>query len=97
MALTLDMSADMELLLDTQAAMNGQDITTYLLKLVEKDIGAEMDEFSGLEDLAGSVAGIQAGLDDVDAGRTYSMEEVFGQLEARAQERRAAREGKRAQ
>ena len=97
MALTLDMSADMELLLDTQAAMNGQDITTYPLKLVEKDIGAEMDEFSGLEDLAGSVAGIQAGLDDVDAGRTYSMEEVFGQLEARAQERRAAREGKRAQ
>ena len=97
MALTLDMSADMELLLDTQAAMNGQDITTYLLKLVEKDIGAEMDEFSGLEDLAGSVGGIQAGLDDVDAGRTYSMEEVFGQLEARAQERRAAREGKRAQ
>jgi len=87
----------MELLLDTQAAMNGQDITTYLLKLVEKDIGAEMDEFSGLEDLAGSVGGIQAGLDDVDAGRTYSMEEVFGQLEARAQERRAAREGKRAQ
>jgi len=97
MALTLDMSADMELLLDTQAAMNGQDITTYLLKLVEKDIGAEMDEFSGLADLAGSVGGIQAGLDDVDAGRTYSMEEVFGQLEARAQERRAEREGKRAQ
>ncbi len=97
MALTLDISADMELLLHKQAEMNGQEVTAYLLKLVEKDIGAEMDEFSGLEDLAGSVAGIQAGLDDVDAGRTYSMEEVFGQLEVRAQERRAMREGKRAE
>jgi len=85
----------MELLLHNQAALSGQDITAYLLKLVEKDIGAELDEFSGLEDLAGSVAGIQAGLDDFDAGRIYSLEEVFGQLEARAQERRAAREGKR--
>ena len=79
MALTLDVSADMELLLHKQAAMNGQDVTTYLLKLVEKDIGAEMDEFSGLEDLAGSVAGIQAGLDDVGVSCTYSIEEVFSQ------------------
>lgn len=97
MALTLDISADMELLLNKQAAMNRQDVTAYLLKLVEKDIGADLTEYSGLEDFAGSVAGIQAGLDDVEAGRTISLEEVIAQGEAGREQRRAAREGKKVQ
>lgn len=96
MALTLETSADMELLLHKQAAMKGQnDVTAYLLQLVEEDIGADLSEYAGLEDFAGSVAGIQAGLDDFDAGRTHSLEEVSSELEARAQGRRTACEGKR--
>ncbi len=91
MALTLDISADIELLFSKQAAINSQNVTAYLLKLAEKDVGVGLTEFSGLEDFAASVAGIQTGLDDIDAGRTYSMEEVFSQLKARAQERRAGR------
>jgi len=97
MALTLEISADMELLLRKQAAMNSQDVTAYLLKLVGKDIGADLTEYTGLEDFAGSVAGIQAGLDDVEAGRTISLEEVIAQGEAGREQRRIAREGKKAQ
>ncbi len=97
MALTLDISADMELLLDKQAAMNGQDVTVYLLNPVEKNVGVDLAEFSGREDFASSVAGIQAGLDDIEAGRTISFEEVVAQGAAEREQRRAAREGKRSQ
>jgi predicted transcriptional regulator len=97
MALTLSISADMELFLNKQAAMNRQDVTTYLLNLVEQDVSADLAEFSGLEDFASSVAGIQAGLDDIEAGRTISLEEVIAQGEAGREQRRIAREGKKAQ
>lgn len=79
MAITLEVSADMEALLNRLAAENEQDVSAYLLKLVENSLRMETDlsDFDGLEDYASSVAAIQEGLDDADAGRTYSMEEVF--------------------
>lgn len=82
MALTLDISNDMETLLRLQAAKGGQDVTGYLLRLVESDLQINLAEYAGLEDFASSVAGIQAGIEDMEAGRTLSFEETFTQLEA---------------
>ena len=81
MALTLDISPDMETLLRLKAAKGDQDITAYLLHLVEDDLNIDLSEYNGLEDFASSVAGIQAGLEDMEAGRTYSSEEAFAMIE----------------
>jgi len=97
MALTLNISVDMELLLHKEAAIHGQDVTAYLLGLVERDINVVLSEYSGLEDFASSVVGIQAGLDDIEAGRTITLEEMVAQGAAEREQRRAAREGKRSQ
>ena len=81
MALALDISADMELLLHKQGAIRDQDdVTAYLPQLVEKDIAADLSECAGLE--------------DVDAGRTIAFEDVVAQGTAKREQRRAAREGK---
>ena len=81
MALTLDISPDMETLLRLKAAKNGQDVTGYLLGLVGSDLHVDLSEYDGLEDYASAVAGIQAGIEDMEAGRTYSSEEAFAMLE----------------
>ena len=94
MALTLEISPDMETLLRLKAAQSNQDITAYLLKLVESDLNIDLSEHDGLEDYAASVAGVRAGLEDLEAGRTYSAEEVSAMLEidkAEWRERQAAR------
>ena len=81
MALTLDISPDMETLLRLKAAKSGQDVTDYLLQLVESDLNVDLSEHDSLEDYASAVAGIQAGIEDMEAGRTYSSEESFAMLE----------------
>ena len=75
MAMTLDISPDMETLLRLKAAKSGQDVTGYLLGLVEGDLDVDLSEHKGLEDFASSVAGIQAGVEDFNAGNSISFEE----------------------
>ena len=70
----------METLLRLQAAKSGQNITGYLMRLVENDLHINLSEYAGLEDFASSIAAIQAGLEDMEAGRTVSLEEAFAQL-----------------
>lgn len=81
--MTLDISPEMETLLRLAAAKNGQTVTDYLLSLVQSSLNVDLSEYAGLEDYAASVAGIQAGIEDMEAGRTFSSEEAFAQLEDR--------------
>ena len=94
MALTLDISPGMEALLRLKAAKSGQDVTGYLLMLMQADLDADLSEYDGLEDYASAVAGIQSGIEDMEAGRTYSSEEAFALLE---QEKAKWRKEKEAQ
>ena len=95
MALTLDISSDMEILLRLQASKRGQDVTSYLIRLVEGDLHVDLSEYAGLEDFASSVAGIQAGLEDIEAGRTISLEEFVAEAEAEREQRRKRREAQK--
>ncbi len=88
MALTLDISANMETLLRLKAAKNGWDITGYLLELVKSDLSVDLSEYDGLEDYASSVAGIQAGIEDFNAGNSISFEEWCAREAERKEERR---------
>ena len=93
MAVTLDISPDMETLLRLKAAKNGQDITGHLLHLVQDDLHVDFSEYDGLEDYASAVASVQAGIEDMEAGRTYSSKEAFAFLQARRTERRELEAG----
>jgi hypothetical protein len=75
MALTLNISPEMETMLRRKATRNGQEITGYLLQLVENDLSTDLSEHAGLEDYAASVAGIQAGMQDFNAGNSISFED----------------------
>ncbi len=100
MALTLDISPDMETLLRLKAAKSGQDVTGYLLMLMQADLDADLSEYDGLEDYASAVAGVQAGLADIEAGRTYSSEDAFALIEedkARWRQEREAQKRRRSQ
>ena len=88
MALTLNISPDMETLLRLKAAKSGQDVTDYLLGLVEIDLDVDLSEHEGLEDFASSVAGIQEGLEDFNAGNSISFEEWCAREAERKEERR---------
>ena len=81
MALALDVSPDMETLLRLSAAQKSQDVTAYLLALVQHDLKVDLTEYTGLEDYASAVAGVQAGIEDMQAGRTFSSEEAYQTLE----------------
>ncbi len=94
MAVTLDISPDMGILLQRQAAKSGQNITDYLMRLVENDLQINLSEYAGLEDFASSVAGIQAGLEDIEAGRTIAFEDFVAEMEAEREQRRKRREAK---
>ncbi len=87
MALTLDISPDMETLLCLSAAQQGQDVTAYLLKLVQNDLGIDLSEHADLEDYASSVASIQEGLEDLNAGNSISFEDWCLREDARKAER----------
>lgn len=75
MATTLDTSPEMETLLRLAAAKNNQTVMDYLLSLVQSDVNVDLSEYAGLEDYAASVAGIQAGLEDFNAGNSISFED----------------------
>jgi len=92
MALTLDISPNMEVLLRLKASKSGQEVTAYLMRLVESDLHVDLSEYTGLEDFASSVAGIQAGLEDIEAGRTISLEEFVAEAEAEREQRHKRRE-----
>ena len=88
MALTLDISPDMETLLRLKAARSGQDITGYLLELVKGDLSVDLSEYDGMEDYAASVAGVQAGIEDFNSGNSISFEEWCAREAERKEERR---------
>ena len=88
MALTLDISPDMETLLRLKAAKSGQDVTGYLLELVKSDLSVDLSEYDGLEDYAASVAGIKEGIEDINAGNSISFEEWCVREAERKEERR---------
>ena len=81
MAITLDVSPEVETLLHLQATQSGQGVSAYLLRLVERDLQLDPSEHAGLEDFAQSVAAVQEGFKDAEAGRTVSLEEAFEQLD----------------
>ena len=90
MTLILDLSPEAETLLRTNAAVHGQGIQEYLLTLAENDPAIDLTEFKDRNDFDESVAGIREGLADLEAGRTFSLEETFAHLrEHRAKRRRA--------
>ena len=93
MTLTLELSPEEEVRLRTNAAVRGQDIKEYLLTLAENDQVIDLTEFEDQADFDDSVAGIREGLEDLEAGRTYSLEEVSAELEAHRAERREEKEG----
>ncbi len=96
MALILDISPEVEARLRTNAAVRGQDIKEYLLTLAENDPAIDLTEFEDQADFDDSVAGIREGLADLEAGRTYSLEETFAHLREHRAERRRAKKAQEA-
>ncbi len=82
MTLVLELSPEEEARLRTNAAVRGQEIKEYLLTLAENDPTIDLTEFEDQADFDDSVAGIREGLADLEAGRTYSLEETFAEMEA---------------
>lgn len=88
MAMTLNVSADMETLLCLKAAKEGMTVTGYLMQLVQSDLNVDLSEYADLEDYASTIAAIQAGLEDFDAGRSISFEDWCAREDARKEVRR---------
>ncbi len=97
MTLTLELSPEEEARLRTNAAMRGQEIKEYLLTLAENDRVIDLSEFEDQADFDDSVAGIRAGLADLEAGRTYSLEETFAYLKEQRDARRKRKEAQASQ
>jgi len=81
MALILDLSPEAEARIRMNATVRGQDIAEYITVLTENDQVIDLTEFEDQADFDDSVAGIREGLADLEAGRTYSLEETFAFLE----------------
>jgi predicted transcriptional regulator len=88
MTLTLELSPEEEARLRANAAVRGQEIKEYLMTLAENDQVIDLTEFKDRSDFDDSVAGIREGLADLEAGRTYSLEETFAHLREHRAERR---------
>lgn len=88
MAVILNISPNMEVLLRLKAAQGGQDTTAYLLGLMQEDLHVDLSKYDGLEDYASSVAGIQAGVNDFNDGNSISFEEWCAREAERKEERR---------
>lgn len=87
MTLTLELPPDVEDRLRTNAALHGKPVTDYLVTLVENDPLIDLSEFRDMADFEESVTGVRAGLADLEAGRTISLEEMAAELKARAEKR----------
>lgn len=81
MALILELGPEVEARIRIKAAVRGQKIEEYLLTLAENDPAIDLTEFKDRNDFEESVAAIREGLADLEAGRTYSMEEMSAFLE----------------
>lgn len=96
--ITLETTPEVETLLRLQAGRSDEEIAAYLLRLVEQDCQIDPHEYANLEDFARSIASIQQGLEDAEAGRTVSLNEAFAHLEVvkdkwRQEQRAISREG----
>ena len=92
MTLTLELPPELEARLRTNAAVHGKDVVDYLLTLAENDPPIDMTHFKDMADFEESVAELQRGFADADAGRTISLEEVVARGRAEREERRRSRE-----
>ena len=92
MTLVLDLSPEAEARIRTYAEERGQDVTQYLVELAEYNHAIDLSEFEDQADFDASVAGIREGLADLEAGRTYSLEETFSYLKEQRDARRREKE-----
>jgi predicted transcriptional regulator len=81
MTLILEISPETEARIRMNATVRGQDVAEYITALTENDQVIDLTEFEDQADFDDSVAGIREGLADLEAGRTYSLEETFAFLE----------------
>lgn len=81
MAIILNLSPEAEARIRMNATVRGQDVAEYITALTENDQVIDLTEFEDQADFDDSVAGIREGLADLEAGRTYSLEEIFAFLE----------------
>ncbi len=81
MTLILEVSPEAEAQIRMKATVRGQEITEYLVMLTENDQVIDLTEFEDQADFDDSVAGIGEGLADLEAGRTYSLEEASDLLD----------------
>ena len=82
MELVLEISPEAAARIRRNATVRGQDVTEYILAFTENDHTIDLSEFEDQADFDDSVAGIREGLADLEAGRTYSLEETFARAEA---------------
>ena len=92
MTLTLELPAELEARMKTNAAVHGKDVADYLLTLAENDPPIDMTHFKDMADFEESVAELQEGFADADAGRTFPFEEVAARGRSEREERRRNRE-----
>jgi len=83
--MTITLSPQTETMLKEQAGRLGQDADAYAAALLQ-DVLEE-----AARDFEESCAAIAESLADIEAGRTYSLEEVRAQFEAEREERRRRR------
>ena len=81
MALLLEISPEAEARIRRNATVRGQDVAEYILAFTENDPVIDLSEFENQADFDDSVAGIREGLADLEAGHTYSLEEMSALLE----------------
>ena len=86
MELVEELSPEAEAIIRMKATVRGQDIADYITALTENDQVIALSEFEDQADFDDSVAGIREGLADLEAGRTYSIEETFAHAEAHLDE-----------
>ena len=87
MTLTVELSQDTGARLREKAARNGLDVADYLVTLAEEDLLDYEDVawpvLSPAEERAAMIAGVRAGLADVEAGRTMALEDYKAEVQAR--------------
>ncbi len=84
--MTITLSPQTETLLKAQADRLGQDLDAYADLLLQSVLEEDARDFEE------SCAAIAESLADIEAGRTYSLEEVRAQFETEREERRRRRE-----
>ena len=97
MTLVVELRPEIEARLRMNATVRGQDVAEYITALTENDQTIDLTEFEDQADFDASVEGIREGLADLEAGRTYSLEETFAYLREQRAARRGAKGAQRSQ